>query len=298
MPHIIKTSEQRMKDIVEIYSKFCKDKGVEFQLDDTVCPYDNTTLFCPAGMQQFKGKFNSEETGTVANVQSCIRMNDLEEIGDGTHYLYFDMIGLFSFRSMSVQQAVDFWMEFLEDTLGIKVDYITIHPDKLEEWKSLYDNYDVEIREDEECKWTDGQIGGYCTEFYKDDVEIGNIVNPLGNCIDVGFGLQRLNMFVNGRNEETKEEILVLTCEKLLYSGYYPSNKEQGYVFRKLLRELYRTQSTWDNEHYQKEKQRQDKVIQRYNKDKVKAKYQGKSKEWWFDTMGVDIDFIESIKNK
>ena len=126
----------------------------------------------------------------------------------------------------------------------------------------------------------------------------GQTDRSVGSCIDVGFGLQRLNMFVNGRNEETKEEILVLTCEKLLYSGYYPSNKEQGYVFRKLLRELYRTQSTWDNEHYQKEKERQDKVIKRYNKDKVKAKYQGKSKEWWFDTMGVDIDFIESIKNK
>ena len=46
---------------------------------------------------------------------------------------------------------------------------------------------------------------------------------------------------------------------------------------------------------HQKEKQRQDKVIKRYNKDKHKAKYQDKSKEWWFDTMGVDIDFIESL---
>ena len=72
------------------------------------------------------------------------------------------------------------------------------------------------MRNEEECKWTDGDIGGYCTEFFKDDVEIGNIVNPLGTCIDAGFGLQRLNMFVNGSNEETREQILIQACEKLL----------------------------------------------------------------------------------
>jgi alanyl-tRNA synthetase len=287
-----------MIDIIDLYRNFCASKGVQFQLDDNVRPYDNTTLFCPAGMQQFKEKFKSEETGTLANVQSCIRLNDLEEIGDGTHYLYFDMIGLFSFRTLTVQQSVDFWMEFVEDILGIKVDYVTIHPDKMEAWKSLYENYDVEVRPDEECKWTDGQIGGYCTEFFKDDVEIGNIVNPLGTCIDVGFGLQRLSMFVNGKNEETREEILIQACEKLLYSGYYPSNKEQGYVFRKLLRELYRLGSDWDNEHYLKEKKRQDKVVENYNRNKDKPKFKDKSNEWWFDTMGIDIDFIKSLEDK
>jgi len=287
-----------MKNITDLYRQFCENKRIYYQLDDNVRPYDNTTLFCPAGMQQFKQKFKSDETGTQANIQSCIRLNDLEEIGDGTHFLYFDMVGLFSFRTMSIQTAVDFWMEFVENVLEIKVDYVTIHPDKMEEWRSLYDNYDVEVRSEEECKWTDGDIGGYCTEFFKDDVEIGNIVNPLGTCIDAGFGLQRLDMFVNGPNEETREEILIQACEKLLHSGYYPSNKEQGYVFRKLLRELYRLSSEWTNEHYLKEKKRQDKVVENYNRNKDKPKFKDKSNEWWFDTMGIDIDFIKSLEDK
>ena len=287
-----------MKNITDLYRQFCENKRIYYQLDDNVRPYDNTTLFCPAGMQQFKAKFKSDETGTQANIQSCIRLNDLEEIGDGTHFLYFDMVGLFSFRTMSIQTAVDFWMEFVEDVLEIKVDYVTIHPDKMEEWRSLYDNYDVEVRSEEECKWTDGDIGGYCTEFFKDDVEIGNIVNPLGTCIDAGFGLQRLDMFVNGSNEETREAILIQACEKLLHSGYYPSNKEQGYVFRKLLRELYRLSSEWTNEHYLKEKKRQDKVVENYNRNKDKPKFKDKSNEWWFDTMGIDIDFIKSLEDK
>lgn len=284
-----------MKNITKIYEKFCLSKGIKFQLDDNVRPYDDTTLFCPAGMQQFKEKFSSDYKGTTANIQSCIRLKDLDEIGDGTHFLYFNMIGLFSFRTMTIQEAVDFWMEFLEKELEIKVDYITIHPDKMDEWISLYDKYDVGIKADEECKWTDGEIGGYCTEFYKGDVEIGNIVNPLGDCIDVGFGYERLDSIVNGEAEKSREEILIEACDKIIYSGYYPSNKEQGYVLRKLLRELYRLHSEWTNEHYIEEKERQDKVIERYNNVKDKPKYKDKSKEWWFDTMGVDIDFIESL---
>jgi len=284
-----------MKNIAEIYKNYCERRKIPFQLNDNVRPYDNTTLFCPAGMQQFKEKFKSDETGTLANIQSCLRLKDLDEIGDGTHFLYFDMIGLFSFRTMSLQQAVDFWMEFIEKELKIKVDYITIHPDKMGEWKSLYDNYDVEIRPDDECKWSDGEIGGWCTEFYKDDVEIGNIVNPLGDCIDAGFGLERLNAFINEVAEKSKEQILIETCEKILHSGYYPSNKEQGYILRKLLRELYKADSNWDNKYFLEERERQDKVIERYDRLKDKKKYKDKTKEWWLDTMGADVDFINSL---
>ncbi|CAG7579676.1 MAG: Alanine--tRNA ligase [uncultured marine phage] len=265
-------------------------------MDDNIRPHDDTTLFCPAGMQQYKNTFKSDYVGSVSNVQSCLRLKDLEEVGDGTHFLYFNMIGLFSFREMSVQESIDFWMEFLEEELKLKVDYVTIHPDKIEDWSSLYDNYEVEIREDEECIWSDGEIGGYCTEFYIDDVEIGNIVNPLGDCIDVGFGLERLESFVNKVKEKTKEEILIETCDKMIFSGYFPSNKKQGYVLKKLLRELYRLGSDWDNEYYQKEKERQRKVIKRYHDIKDRPKYKDKSKEWWFDTMGVDIDFVNSLK--
>ena len=283
------------KNITQLYQDFCESKSIPFQLDDKVSPYDDTTLFCPAGMQQFKKKFSSDETGTMANIQSCVRLKDLEEIGDGTHFLHFRMIGLFSFREMTLQTAVDFWMEFIEQTLCLNVDYITIHPDKMEEWKYLYDNHDVEIREDDECIWTDGEIGGYCTEFYHDDVEIGNIVNTVGTCIDVGFGLERLDALVNGQRQYTKEDILKDAIVKMLDSGYYPSNKEQGYVLRKLLRELYFLSADWDNKHYREEQKRQDKTVTRYEREKIKKKNQGKSKEWYWDTLGVDVDLVERI---
>ena len=65
-----------------------------------------------------------------------------------------------------------------------------------------------------------------------------------------------------------------------------------------MLRELYRLGSEWDNEHYLKEKKRQDKVVENYNRNKDKPKFKDKSNEWWFDTMGIDIDFIKSLEDK
>jgi hypothetical protein len=106
-------------------------------------------------------------------------------------------------------------MKFLTETLQLKIDYTTIHPDK-PEWSQFYK---VPVRNDENCKWTDGEIGGYCTEFYVNDIEIGNIVNPLGNCIDVGFGLERLDLIVNGSKSKTTEEVLSDTILKLIESG-------------------------------------------------------------------------------
>jgi alanyl-tRNA synthetase len=276
-------------NIIGQYKSYCCRKGIGFQLDDKVNPYDDTTLFCPAGMQQFKGQFKDQEhRGTRANVQSCIRMNDFSEIGDATHLLYFNMIGLFSFREMSVQQAVDFWMEFLGE-LGLKLGHVTIHPDK-PEWEGLYSGYGVKVIESDDCKWTDGDIGGYCTEFFIDDVEIGNIVNPNGDCIDVGFGLERMGMFLGGE-PASKERTLKETALKIISSGYRPSNLKQGYVLRKILREIWKTGASIDHPFFQEEVERQGKISERYQRLKVKHAHM--PREWWYDTHGIDLDDVE-----
>jgi alanyl-tRNA synthetase len=276
-------------NVVDEYKKFCESKGVTFQLDDKVNPYDDTTLFCPAGMQQFKSKFIDESVvGTIANIQSCIRLNDIDEIGDGTHLLYFNMMGLFSFRELTVKQAIDFWFEFLQ-VLGLKPDYITIHPDKVIEWSPYYSEYNVPIKWDGECEWSDGTIGGYCTEFYINGVEIGNIVNPLGTCVDVGFGLDRIESILTGVIK-TKEQILIESIMKIIESGYKPSNLKQGYVLRRLLRVLYKGGGSIEHSFFEEEIKRQEKIVTKY--EKLKDKHIGKSKEYWWETHGIDLDLI------
>jgi alanyl-tRNA synthetase len=277
-------------DIYKKYKEYCNKKGINFQLDLTVSPYDDTTLFCPAGMQQFKNKFSNPDNTTIANIQSCLRLKDIDEIGDGSHLLYFNMMGLFSFEDMSLKASVDFWIEFITQILNIKLDYITVHPDKVKEWEYLYDEYNYPIQLDEECKWTDGEIGGYCTEFYSNGMEIGNIVNTLGTCIDVGFGLERLESIVNGKEIKSDTEILKETIIKIIDSGYKPGPQKQGYVLRKLLRELVKRGGKLNHPFFDKEIERQEKVFSRY--ERLKDKHQDKSKEWWYDTHGIDLDLI------
>lgn len=273
--------------ILDKYSDYCKSKGIEFTEITKVNPYDSTTLFCPAGMQKYKQQFVDETVkGTVANSQACIRLNDLEEISDSTHLLYFDMLGLFSFREMTIKQAIEFWLGFME-ILQIKLGYVTIHPDKFDEWSGYYPS-SLEIRKDDSCTWTDGSIGGYCTEFFVNDIEIGNIVNPLGNCIDVGFGLQRLEMIINPEKVETTEEKLISACNRIIESGYSPSNIKQGYVLRKLLRIIHKSGYTLDHRFFEEEITRQSVIRARY--ERLKNKHTDKSKEWWFDTHGINLD--------
>lgn len=239
-------------------------------------------------MQQFKTLFkDTNYKGTISNIQSCIRLNDLDEIGDGTHLLFFDMIGFFSFREWNVPDTIDFWMKFLNQ-IGINPDYVTIHPNKLE-WKEYYSKYDVEVRVDDECIWSDGDIGGYCTEFYKNDIEIGNIVNPLGTCIDVGFGLDRLVMILTNISK-SKEDTLKESVIKIIESGIVPSNVKQGYVLRKLLRLCNKSGVVIEHQFYDDEVIRQQKIFDKWYR--VKDKYKDKSKEWWWETFGIDLDLI------
>ena len=259
-------------------------------MDDNVRSYDETTLFCPAGMQQFKPLFKTtSHKGTISNIQSCLRLNDLDEIGDGSHLLYFNMIGLFSFRELTVQDTIHFWMEFLQKINCIP-DYITIHPDK-PEWQDFYSNYNIEIRYDEGCIWSDGDIGGYCTEFYKDGIEIGNIVNPLGTCIDVGFGLDRIVMVLTGE-PKSKEETLRETVMKIIDSGFTPTYNKQGSLLRKLLRICYLEKIEINHQFYRDEIIRQEKIVNKYNRMKQNPKFKDKDKQWWFNTLGIDIDLI------
>jgi len=270
--------------ILDLFEQFCIKHSFPFKKDLSVRPYDSSTLFCIAGMQQYKQLFKDPTyINTLCNVQSCLRIKDLEEIEDGTHCLYFDMLGMFSFRQLTVKSTIQLWLEFLS-MLGLSPDYVTIHPDK-PDWKNLYPS-DFDVRLDTGCTWSDGHLEGYCTEFYINGIEIGNIVNPLGTCIDVGFGLDRLEMVLNDIRL-TPEETLRRTVQKVIESGYIPGNKHQDYVLRRLLRKMVKSGYVLDHPYWVAEKNRQERSWILY--DRLKYKHQDKSSEWWWDTHGIDL---------
>jgi len=267
------------------FEQYCRSKNIIFQDDNSVKSYDDTTLFCPAGMQQFKNEFkNKSFSKTIANVQACIRLNDFDELGDGIHFAYFNMLGLFSFREMSVKQAIDFWMDFIKE-INIKLTHVTIHPDK-KEWVKYYNEYNIVVKKNDECKWSDGDIGGYCTEFFNGKLELGNIVNPLGTCIDCGFGLERLELMKNPI-KKTRIETLRECALQIIKAGFKPSNTKQGYVLRKILREIFKSGESINHIYFKEEVERQEEILNRY--ERLRKQFPNESKQWWYETHGIKL---------
>ena len=278
-----------------MYGKFCQDNKLSFQTNTSILSPDHTTLFCTSGMHHFKNQFSDlNYQNTFSNIQSCLRLNDLDEIGDGTHYLVFHMLGLFSFRQWSLTKTIDFWMSFL-DTINLLPQYVTIHPDKYHQWKSFYSNYNVDIKEDSECIWNDGNIGGYCTEFYYNNVEIGNIVNTLDTCIDVGFGGERILNLKNLLPVSTKNEILIETIQSLIQDNIQLSNNQHGYILKKLITLLIYNQGFFDHPFYHQIYKQQKDKWQFYLSNCQKNKFKNKDKSWWLDTHGVNLDKLDII---
>lgn len=241
-------------------------------------------------MQQFKLLYSDNNYhNTFSNIQTCLRLNDWDEIGDGTHYLIFHMIGLYSFREWSLEKTIEFMWSFL-NKLGIKPDYVTIHPDKISEWSYLYNKYDVLIKEDSECIWTDGNIGGYCTEFYKNDIEIGNIVNTLNTSIDVGFGMERLIQIVNNEiKSPSKLEMLEQTYHQLVKDNIVIGHKKQGFLLKKIITECILLGSEIKDEHFCFIK---NNIIHNYNnylRNVKKQKFKDKEPVFWLDSFGIDV---------
>jgi alanyl-tRNA synthetase len=211
---------------------------------------DTTTLFTIAGMQPLKPRFAEPDGSQSASFQSCIRMNDLDEVGDGSHLTSFTMVGSFGFGSNNYDQHCELWDRIIT-RLGIAVDTLTFHPDSKHE--SLWRTMGYKTKPDTECIWraNDAEQGSHCCEMFVGDLEIGNLVNPGGHSIDVGFGLERLVQVVEGVSSVDGSSMFdqrlprisrdhCRTLELLHANGVRPGNKGRPYVYRRLLRRLIR----------------------------------------------------------
>lgn len=274
---------------MEKYGNHCRKGGLEFQECLSVLSPDESTLFTTSGMQKSKSLYRdmSVRRRTFCDVQRCLRLGDLGEIGDGTHFLDFHMLGLYSLRHWSLGMGVRFWLEFL-DSVGVLPDTVTIHPDRPDH-RSLYRDVDVRIVEDPGCVWSDGGIGGYCTEMHREGVEIGNIVNPLGDSLDCGFGLERIGSFLPGWGEPppTRGGVISRTVGLLLGEGVVPGPGKQGYVLRKLIRLGLREGSELP-EHPLVERERRSRERMLESLPRLLLRHPGKPRRFFRETFGID----------
>lgn len=235
--------------LIETLHRRFDENGLPLHLSTNVIPEnDPTTLFISAGMQTLKPRFQRPDGTSYGNIQHCVRTNDIDEVGDGTHLTFFQMIGSFAFGTWDYERHVAMWTNIVLD-LELPISHVNVHPDSNFEhfWEDKFP-----VRHDPSCVWTDGNVGGFCSElFTPGGVEVGNLVNPLGHSVDVGFGFERMLQVLESKPRIDDTELFnpVLdpvsrdhfrTLSVFKEQDIVPGNKGRNYVCRRLIRRFIR----------------------------------------------------------
>ena len=292
---------------------------------------DPSVLFNTAGMQPLVPYLMGEPHPygkRLCDYQKCVRLTDLEEVGDTTHHTFFEMLGNWSLGDYFKKESIEYSFEFLTKVLNIPLEKLAVTvykgDDKIPRdevsantWKSLgikeekiaylgkEDNFwipgdsgpcggDTEIfyfRGDnvpekfdpEDDRWVE-LWNNVFMEFYQD--ENGNVTELPRKNVDTGMGVERITAVLEGVNDNYQSSIWQDVISKieaianLPYkgneksmriiadhlrtavfiaadpAGIKPSNTDQGYILRRLIRRAIRhakklnidINSNWDTE--------------------------------------------------
>jgi alanyl-tRNA synthetase len=307
------------KELRERYLNFFKKRGHAIIPSAPIVPENNpTALYIVGGMQPLVPYLMGEkhpEGKRLANVQKCLRTNDIDEVGDTMHHTFFEMLGNWSLGDYWKKESINWSYEFLVDELGINPKKLWVtcfagdkDAPKDEETERTWKNLGIQEEKiyflGKEDNWW-GPVGtsGPCgpdTEIFYDTsgkphgsncapgdncgrfFEIWNNVfmqyNKLENGkyepleqknVDTGMGVERTvavlsgfddNYLVNDLWENILSKIESLTSKNykgnerafrviadhvrgavfIIADGVVPSNKDRGYILRRLIRRAVR----------------------------------------------------------
>src|SRR3989338_7175269 len=96
---------------------FFKEKGHAIIPSASLIPEnDPSVLFTTAGMQPLVQYLQGQPHPMgerIANVQKCLRTDDIDEVGDNRHLTFFEMLGNWSLGDYFKQEAIGWSFEFL-----------------------------------------------------------------------------------------------------------------------------------------------------------------------------------------
>ena len=105
------------------YLEFFKERGHAVIPRALLVPQnDPTTLFTGSGMQPLIPYLLGEEhpNGTrLVDSQTCLRAQDIEEVGDNRHTTFFEMLGNWSLGDYFKAEQLPWFFEFLTDVVGL-----------------------------------------------------------------------------------------------------------------------------------------------------------------------------------
>ena len=213
---------------------------------------DGTTgvMFNVAGMQPLMpyllGKTHPKGK-RLCNVQGCVRLIDIESVGDESHFTFFEMMGNWSLGDYFKKEKTAWSLEFLTKVLGFDKDKLRVtvfegneSAPRDEETAKLLEGLGIAPEHisylPKEDNWweLEGTVGTPCGPdnewFYplgKGYVEIGNDVymqykktatgyEPLENKnVDTGFGFDRMLLFLNGLSDGYQTDLFASAIHKL-----------------------------------------------------------------------------------
>jgi alanyl-tRNA synthetase len=144
------------QDIRNAYLDYFKQRGhVVIQRAPLVLKDDPTTLFTGSGMQPMIPFLLGEvhpEGNRIADSQTCLRAQDIEDIGDNRHTTFFEMLGNWSLGDYFKQEQIGWMWDFLSNVVELDMSkiYITCYigapeysipkdTEAAEMWQKLFD---------------------------------------------------------------------------------------------------------------------------------------------------------------
>ncbi len=112
-----------IENLRDKYLQFFKEKNHQIISSASLIPEnDPSLLFTNSGMSPLVPYFIGENHPSgkrLVNSQKCFRAEDIEDIGDGRHSTFFEMLGNWSLGDYFKEEQLNFWFEFLFEELKI-----------------------------------------------------------------------------------------------------------------------------------------------------------------------------------
>ena len=111
------------QEIRQKYLEFCQRNGhAIIERAPLILHNDPTTLFTGSGMQPLLPYLLGQDhpQGTkLADSQTCLRAQDIEDVGDNRHTTFFEMLGNWSMGEYFKRQQIEWFFEFLTEQVGL-----------------------------------------------------------------------------------------------------------------------------------------------------------------------------------
>ena len=179
------------QDIRNSYLEYFKERNHAVIPRAKLVPYnDPSTLFTGSGMQPLLPYLlgESHQDGVrLTDSQTCLRAQDIEDVGDNRHTTFFEMLGNWSLGDYFKEQQIRWFFEFLVDVVGLDPSkiYVTAFigdaahgiprdDEAANIWQKVFEERGIEAKIVEVGSQADGDIRGIAPGeriFFYDDGE-------------------------------------------------------------------------------------------------------------------------------